>query len=328
MNNYNITQPHDRFISKMFAQLEIAEDILFQNIPVISNHVCPGSLENTGEKFVTAELERYYSDILLKAQLRSGSDVYVYLLLEHKSYHEPEAAYDLLQYMMRIWEKVKEKGKRLPLVFSIVIYHGKRRWMTDTNFASLVDIPAGLNDYVPHFSYYLFDLSRYDDEEVKGAIRSRAVLLLLKHIFDENFGEPFIRVCELISKLEDEKSALEFMKSVLEYIGNATDKITQEEVKEGVLKALPLTGEILMPTLFEQLKEEGRVEGHKQGLEQGVQESIDLVLLIMELKYGKEGLVLAPKIQSITSLEKLKEIKKSLRTDISLQEMTTFLESI
>ncbi len=121
--------------------------------------------------------------------------------------------------MIQIWQKVKEKGKSLPFIFPIVIYHGKQTWTSDTNFASLVHIPQEMNEYVPHFSYFLYDLSKFSDDEIKGTILSRVALLLFKHIYDEDFGEQFIRICKLLGELGEEKTALQFMRSILEYKG-------------------------------------------------------------------------------------------------------------
>ncbi len=90
------------------------------------------------------------------------------------------------------------------------------------------------------------------------------------------------------------------------------------------MKALPRGGEKLMPTLFEQLKEEGREEGREEILQEG----IELVLLILELKYGKEGLFLQPKIRSINSLVKLREVKQLLQTDVPLQKLSDLLDTM
>ncbi|RJP22792.1 MAG: hypothetical protein C4527_21300 [Candidatus Omnitrophota bacterium] len=325
-----ITQPHDRFFGKIFSRMDIVEDILFNNIPAIATHLLPGSLEDCRDTFVNPELGKYYSDLLLKAKFKNGESVYIYILLEHKSYHELEVAYDLLRYILQIWETVKEKGKRLPFIFPVVIYHGKKKWSSDPHFSALVDIPVGLEAYAPAFRYYLYDLSRYSDAEIKGTILSRVVLLLFKHIFAEDFGERFVRICELLGKLQDEKTALEFMRSVLEYIGNATDRISREQIRKGVEKALPQAGGKLMPTLFEQIREEGRVEGRVEGREEGqglgrlegLREGIELAL---ELKFGEEGLSLLPEIRTITSIEILHEIKDVLKTGYALNDIKKLL---
>ncbi len=321
-----LNQPHDRFFSQTFARMDIVEDILFSNIPELSRIIQPGSLQQAGEKLVNPELGRFYSDLLLKGQLDNGKSAYIYLLIEHKSFHEPDVSFDLIGYMVEIWRKIREKSKPLPFLFPIVLYHGKSTWSLDPYFSSMVETPEGMEDYTPNFKFYLFDLSQYNDDDLKGAIVSRVVLLLFKHIFDEDFGERFISICKLLGELREEKSALEFMRSVLEYIGNAAEHISKDEVREGIREALPQKGEELMPTLFEQIRQEGRLEGRQEGrqegrnsgLIEGLQKGIQLAL---ELKYGQEGLAFYPQIKEIDSIDRLYEIEGVLRESVTLEEL-------
>jgi len=230
---------------------------------------------------------------------------------------------------MQIWAGMDEKP--LPFIFPIVLYHGKQKWTSDTNFGSLVHIPDGLERFVPRFDYYLYDLSQYQENEIKGSILSRVSLLLFKHIFDDNFGESFIRICELIKELGGKKTALEYMQCMLEYIGSTTGKITKEQVREGVKKALPLDekGELQMPTLFEQFKEEGLLEGLEKGLEKGRKEGLkEAIELALELEYGGVGLSLYPQVQRIQSIDTLRDIMQRLREGSSLAELSAFLNTL
>lgn len=324
-----LTQPHDRFFNRMFSNLNMVEDILLSNIPTLAELIIPGSFEDSRDKFVTPKLERYYSDMILKAKFNNGGEGYIYLLLEHKSHPEPQVAYHLHRYVMQMWDTLYEEGKPLPFIFSVVIYHGKQSWNVGTSFNTLVNIPSGMEKYVPHHHYYLYDLSQYSDTEIKGAILSRATLLFLKHIFTDDFGERFIKICGLLAQLENENTALEYLRSVLEYIGNATNKITIEQVREGVQSALPQIGEEEMPTFFNELRDEAHAEGLQQGLQKGREEGMkELIELALELKYGNSGLSLFTKIQPISSVEQLRSIKNLLKTDISLQEFQNYLETL
>lgn len=312
--------PHDRFFTQVFSTFELAEDILINHIPQIAELIVPGSIENCSEEFTNPELGKYAADLLLKAQRKNGGDMFFYLLLEHKSYHEPQVAFHLLRYIVRIWEKVKEtdQSKPLPFIFPVVLYHGKRKWNTGTNITSLVDIPPDMEAYSPSFNYCLFDLSQYRDEEIKGEILSRVSLLLFKHIFDDDFGIRFIHICALLRELKDKKTALEYLRSVLEYIGNTSDKIVQEQVREGVETALSHEGTEIMPTLFEQLKDEGRQEGIQIGREETLKSGIQLAL---ELKFGEDGLAFYQQIQESATIKSLQQIEQVIRNIGSIHEL-------
>jgi len=64
------------------------------------------------------------------------------------------------------------------------------------------------------------------------------VFLCRGYFFDHDFGEKFVNICKLLGELGDKKTALEYMRSILEYIENASEVITKEEVREGVELAL------------------------------------------------------------------------------------------
>ncbi len=107
---------------------------------------------------------------------------------------------------------------------------------------------------------------------------------------------------------------LQMMRSILEYIGNASDKITKDQVREGVQYALPQVGDKLMPTLFEQLREEGRQEERKEGIR-----------LALEVKYGADGLAFYERMKDETSLDTLNSMKEAIRNGASLDELKQLL---
>ncbi len=325
-------QPHDSFFRKMFSDRETVEDILFNNLPEIAAYLLPGSLECTGESFVNAELRKYVSDLVYRARLRTGEDAFVYILFEHKSQPEPYVAFDLLRYMVRIWERSREeKGfRRFSPIVPIVFYHGKRRWYGRTDFATLFPKIEGFSKYVPSFEFCLYDLSRYSEEEIRGRVLSRIILLLMKHIYEEDFGERFIRICGLLGELGRERDIMDFLQTVLHYVGYATENINEEQMRAGVKKALPETGDTIMPTIFERIRNEGREEWMEKGIEKGIEKGrlIELhegIRLGLELKFGDVGLSLIPRLDKIDSIERLEGIKETLRKAEKLNQIESLL---
>jgi len=324
----DVPQPHDRFFNKMFSNPEMVEDILFNNIPEIATHLMKGSLESTGESFVNSELRKYMSDLLYRARLQSGEKAYVYILFEHKSYPDPKVSFDLLRYMVRIWERLaqSEGGEHFAHIIPVVFYHGKQRWRGGTNFSRLFRDEEALKEFVPAFEFRLYDLSRYNEEEIKGGILSRVVLLLFKYIFEEDFGDRFVRICRLLRALGQEKHVLEFMRVVLEYVGNSTDRIGEEQLRQGVQEALPLSGGELMPTLFEKIRGEGREEGRQEGREEGRQEGLrEAIRVALESKFGDEGLSLFPRVKEVSSCERLQAIIAAVYKAETLSQLESLL---
>ena len=95
-----ISNPHDKFFKEVFSRREIAVDFLRNYLP---NDVflCldEESIYLRKDSFVDKELRTYFSDLLYQTSLKDGTDSYVYVLFEHKSYPESMIAFHLLRYM-------------------------------------------------------------------------------------------------------------------------------------------------------------------------------------------------------------------------------------
>ena len=84
----------------------------------------------------------------------------------------------LLGYLCRIWKLYVKQKKRfaLPIIVPLVLYHGKTAWEVDTAFASLIDGPRDeLRVYIPDFSFILYDLTQFSDDQIKGALFSASL---------------------------------------------------------------------------------------------------------------------------------------------------------
>ena len=114
------------------------------------------------------ELGHHFSDLLYKVRHQQG-DLYIYLLLEHKSSPDPWVGLQLLRYLVRIWElhrKQHPKEKKLPAIIPLVLYHGKQKWRISKKFRSLIaQDSTELDHYIPDFSYQLHDLSALSDDQ-------------------------------------------------------------------------------------------------------------------------------------------------------------------
>jgi len=197
-----LSNPHDRFFKQVLARPEAASDFLAHYLPPeVARELDLTAPELVKDSFIDAELQQHLSDLLYRVRLRGGGEAYVYVLFEHKSAPEEWVAFQLLRYLVRIWEQVRqEKIKKLPPIFPLVLYHGRRPWRVARHFSSLIawEEVAALRKYAPEFEYHLVDLSAYSEAEIKGEVFLRVGLLLLKHIFSRKL-EP--RLPEILALL-------------------------------------------------------------------------------------------------------------------------------
>ncbi len=336
---FELINPYDLFFKEMFSKKEIARDHLLNYLPAeVLAHLDLDTLEITKDTFVDPNLKVHYSDLLYKVNTNDGTGVLIYILFEHKSHPDSMAALQMLRYMVNIWHTHQNQTKsyKLPVIIPLIFHHGLEKWNVGIRFSDLVDKPGMDVKYIPDFQYELSDLSQYSDKQIKGQILYRAMYSLCKHIFSEDIGKWFEYTCNLLSELESEQTALEFLETALKYLCSATDKIDEKTIQQGIQKALPERGGELMPTLaekwmeqgFEKGIEKGRVAGKEEGLQEGKREGLqEGIQLALKMKFGAEGLPLCERVKNIASIEKLKQIEEFLLKTDSLDEIHSYFGS-
>jgi predicted transposase/invertase (TIGR01784 family) len=87
--------------------------------------------------FIDADLTEKFSDLLMSVQLSKSSlssavpdepanSALVYFLFEHKSQSDKMTVFQLLSYIIRIWEKRLRDGLALCPIIPLVVYNGSK----------------------------------------------------------------------------------------------------------------------------------------------------------------------------------------------------------
>lgn len=167
-----IQNPHDKFFKETFGNLEVAKDFLSNYLPSsVIKIIDVDTPEPQKDSFINKELQEGYSDLLFRVNI-NNREGYIYFLFEHKSYASKDIAFQLLKYMIEIWESKikKEKIYELPIILPIVIYHGKDKWNISTTLGEMISgyrsLPEDIQKYIPSYEYLLYDISRHTDEEI------------------------------------------------------------------------------------------------------------------------------------------------------------------
>jgi hypothetical protein len=121
---------------------------------------------------------------------------------------------------------------------------------------------------VPDFQYLLTDLSRYRDEEIRGAVMVRATLLVFKYIFSDELRDRLQAILELLNELVRKRTGLEYLETVLRYVARAAETLSPDELRRAVRQALT-EGDTIMPTIAEQWVQQGLEQGLQRGISQG-----------------------------------------------------------
>lgn len=142
-----IANPHDRFFKDVFRRPEAARDFVRHYLPEdVAALVDIDSMVVCKDSFVDAGLREFFADLLYIADLITGGDAGIYLLFEHKSASERMVVFQLLRYMVRIWEQSLKQNEIPPLlpIIPIVVYHGKTGWKAKTTFRSFIEAPEAV----------------------------------------------------------------------------------------------------------------------------------------------------------------------------------------
>ena len=185
--------PHDSFFKRLFSDLEVAVDFLRNYLePALVARLDLATLRLEKENFVSPDLRKHFSDLLFSVRLKTGVEVFVFLLMEHKSSPDNWVAFQLLRYIVQFWEQQRAEGcEKLPLVIPIVFYHGQEPWNVSRRLGALIE-SAGLTEaeaYALDFEYCLRDLSLRAAQPIKGQAKLRAGLQLMRDIFSQDLGQ-------------------------------------------------------------------------------------------------------------------------------------------
>jgi hypothetical protein len=279
-------------------------------------------------------MQTHYSDVLYEVKLIDPSPqgkgsiskhqlMLAYILYEHKSEAEQLTAYQVLVYMVNIWEQ-RRKQKCKPFlvpIIPIVIYHGKKAWDAPILFRELFrDVQDELMRYLPNFEYNIFDLSAYTDEEINGDIRLRLYFSTLEYIHHQRKLENMIQVFDFLAEMLHQQTGKGYMDTVMRYIAQV-EGVKEENLRTAFEKSL-LKKEVNMTTLAQIWTERGEKEGEKKGRKEGRKEGLlDGLETALDIKFGMDGISLMPELRNINSLEVLQLLRSAIRTANSAQEL-------
>jgi len=107
----------------------------------------------------------------------------------------------------------------MDLNIPLVLYHGRQEWNGSTSLLHLIaSTDKRLVAYIPDFSFILFDLSKYSDDQIKGAVLSRVGVLLFKHVFTPGYEEKLPEILGLLKALLEKQTGLQYIEIIIRYI--------------------------------------------------------------------------------------------------------------
>ena len=320
-----ISTPHDRFFRESFGRISIARSYLNNYLPApLRNLLDLSDLRLEDGSFLDETMQHQQSDLLFRAKLREGKSVHLYLLFEHKSYPDPRVGFQLLRYIVRIWERQEKAGHPLSLILPIVIYHGESIWVGDKEFATQVTDHELLKSFVPNFRYLLSDFSSRSDEEIRGEIWLTVTLSVLRAINDPLLINKLDALIELVFQLAKQQTGVEYIRTILYYMSHATDRVDFAALQR-VIEQQGSQGSEIMKTIAQQLTQQGLEQGLEQGREQGKQ---SMILTVLESRFGISRSAYEERLAKIQAPELLERLGVQAAVATSLDAFDDTLDEI
>jgi len=307
--------PHNNFFHFALSQLPNARSLIETQLDEAALAVL--DLENLklqAGSFVDSDLREKFSDLLFSAPLAKKEDAngaketLIYFLFEHKSQSDALTAFQLLSYLVRIWEKRLRDGLELCPIVPLVVYHGENGWSAARSMQELVRGPKELAEYQVDFRFQLLDLSALKDHEIGGNLILKSTLRLLKYSRSRHLLEILGEILRLIVQVLPGHQGEEWVNVIGVYVMSVNKNISESEYKQTLKSVFPTQFEpgSLADRLLTQGREEGRESGLEQGREQGLEEGLERGKMAGKIQLIQE--LLGEEIATDDKLRDLNEI--------------------
>ncbi|NBO66271.1 MAG: hypothetical protein EBU88_15750 [Acidobacteria bacterium] len=294
MDDSKLPTPHNNFFHYALSHVEAARDLIQTHLPADLVQVLDlESLELQKDSFVDEDLRQSFSDLLYSVQLAGVNG-------EPIEGQVPMTCFQLLRYIVRIWEQRLRNGLTLCPVFPLVIYHGQEYWLAPRSLEELIGGPRAAFEYGVRMSYPVLDIARVPDESLARDPFLQSVLGLLKYSRRRDFEEKLEFLLQCLLKSGTFEVRPEHVEAIFVYISSASPSIPIEKLTMTIEK------------LFHTQVEPGSIADRfiKQGRQEG---EIHLIQTLQEIL----GLPISdPAMLQDRSLEQLQAITGELRQQI------------
>lgn len=288
---YVVNHQHDKIFRTV---LDRKSDAIVLINKALNTQLEVQDIEKYNSSFINKVFQNREADIVYKIKDRS-----IFILIEHQTKVDYLMPYRILEYEVAIMQsaidldKIKNKESKIPLVISIVLYTGNKKWNAkkylEENQEKIEGIENGLGNY------NLIDINELTEKELleDNSFISK-MMLIEKSKNTENIVEILEKIVK-ITKEEDKDTLRRIISIILE------EKIGITKAKELIEKMEGDEGNML--AVVDMIRRENQMYieiGKKEG---ELKEKIKIVTNMLKEKFNIET------IQKITGINK-EEIEK------------------
>ncbi|MBL0941156.1 MAG: Rpn family recombination-promoting nuclease/putative transposase [Alphaproteobacteria bacterium] len=306
MTKNHIASPHDRFVRAIMTNPKVIQEFFETNLPQeVKDLIDFSSITPEKESFINDKLRLQIADILFSVEFQ-GEPGYLYLLLEHASSPDKMLPFRMLKYMISILDHhlIKTNTQKLPLIYPLVLYTGKTRFIHSMDLFELFGSQKALAKTIFTNPYHLVDLTQVSDEALKQHLWFGAAALVAKHIRDQDILPTLREVVRILKALE-EKGEEGYIYTVISYVVEAGEVLDKDAFVETLTQGLASLNEERIMSILEQFKP----EIYNRGIEKGKLEALhDVAFNLLDLGVSLEQINQATGL----SVEEIKTLKRQL----------------
>ncbi|HHH52897.1 MAG TPA: hypothetical protein ENK91_04510 [Bacteroidetes bacterium] len=182
----NINNIHDKFFKNVLSDINIAKNFISSFLdPDVLQHINIETLKYAETDFLLQDLKEIFSDMVFTVNKTDDKEIYISIILEHKSRPDDFTAVQLLLYIAYGYYKQYKNTRSLQLILPIVFYHGKQKWIFKSIDDLMGDLPQELKQFTPVLKTVFIDLKNFSVEQLDslGDSLLTSILLLEKYAF-------------------------------------------------------------------------------------------------------------------------------------------------
>lgn len=277
--NKKQTHHHDIFFKNIYSKPAFALELFKLIFNKEEFSACDWKHLKTEEDTLKEKRADLIFSVPLKAKPKT--QIKIFILLEHKSYKDPEVFSQFLYYQTLLYEKSLKTGESF-LIIPVLFYHGKTPWKGSKIFQEdlfkgfFSKIPAGFRKNMINYEIRLLEASRLKGVFKNKSFKSRGALYLLKKIWELKLTHSEMK--DVLSKFGEFEDKSKVIVSVADYLHSffkmskkfkrVWQKAEKELVEEGIFKRGGYMDAI------KHIEERGRMKGLQKGLRKGRQEGM------------------------------------------------------
>lgn len=282
---------HDRFFRAAMSREPIYRAFFEHYLPSkIKDLVDLEKVKPTQGSYVDGNLRSHLTDMVFTAPI-ADHDGYFYVLVEHQSTQERLMPFRIQKYVLEIMDShVKtQKTDKLPLVYPLVFYNGRRRYTQPTDLFDLFEFDRHTATSIMCGPLHVIDVGAISDEQLKGQAWLTIMQLLMKHISATDITAVLLDLLPWLKQIEGESDGREFIVQAIIYMLSTGQTEQAHKIVEITQQSFAREiGDEVM-TVAEMLKKEGLQEGEQntkravalEMLREGL--SIELIVKITKL---------------------------------------------